>query len=816
MAELEPPRVIITNRLDGSFWYWLAKLYGFVACIGFSAGLVLATCTYRHYAALTPPIPDLSRYRDSVSGINRIYAADGSLLREAADEWREVVALDQIPPLLVKAFLAAEDHRFFEHDGIDFKGVVRAIWANITAGTFAQGGSTITQQVAKQFLGSEKTIARKAKEAILARRLERHYSKHAILALYLNHIFLGNKAHGVSMAAKRFFAKPLGELNTGQIATIAGLAKAPTRYSPLRYPQRAIRRRNEVLDRMVRNGFLTDEQAKRWKQSPLQITPPRDLFPSRAPFFTQQVYSAVRKRHHQAYETSGWLRIETTLEPTVDSAARQTVDFGARKQDKRQGWRGPEAHLSETQQLAFRQRSAVVYGGKDLTKGRRYLALVTTVNRRGATVQIGTRSFALPLKSMKWAAAWDIKGENDHSIHDATNALSVGDVVWVKPSTVVLGKFRDWYFANGRNPRWKPPQSNNTPDAEITVELDQFPHPQSALFTADHQTGYVLTSVGGTSFRHNQHDRVWRACRQPGSTFKPIYYSRALDLGYGYYSMWNDKPRTEIDPITGEEWTPVNLDGSTNDEVTLEYALVFSKNIPSVAIFKKIGADDAKNWARKLGFTTPIIADKALALGASCTKLHELTRAFAIFARNGTNIDWQRVRRVYDGSGHLIEDNTVYFDPMLSPADRLDRIFDHAERKPEQRISPQTAYLTSRLLRNMITYGFASILRKTGIPAAGKTGTSSATMDTSFVGYTSRWITTVWLGDDLYVRPLGLKDAAYMTVVPMWARYMYEVARDQPNQEIPWHVPPGVNPHSHGGKRGQIGTRMPLVWHKTH
>jgi len=390
-------------------------------------------------------------------------------------------------------------------------------------------------------------------------------------------------------------------------------------------------------------------------------------------------------------------------------------------------------------------------------------------------------------------------------------------VVWVSRKPVVRGKFREWFLA-GPNPRWAAPRPAKADGKEqpIALRLEQAPHPQAAILSADHHTGYIVAMVGGTDFGRSEFNRTVQACRQPASTYKPIYYSAALDLGYGYDSLLNDKPRAEVDPLTGEVWTPENLYGLSQNKVTLEYALVFSKNVPSIDIFKKVGAVEVEAWARRLGFSTTIIADKALALGASCTNLDELTRAFAIFARNGRHIDFVGVRRIYDRTGKLIEDNTVNYDPQLTPGDRLDRMAATAGTRPVQAIPARSAFLTSKLLRHAIKYGFANIIRSTRVRAAGKTGTSSETMDTSFVGYTSRWISAVWLGDDRRVRPLGVDDAAYMTVVPMWARFMAETAIDHPNRDIPWDVPAGAAPDDRGGTRGeQALERMELKWHKS-
>ncbi len=817
-------RIRIANPADGGIIYWTAKLYGFVALVFVAAFAIAGVSTYGYFARQAPPPPDLAEYARVTPSVSRVVAADGTVLGEFAEEWREVAAFEEIPEPLVNAFLAVEDHRFFEHHGLDFKGIARAVWRNVTAGDFAQGGSTITQQVAKQFVGSEKSLTRKAREAIVARRLEARYSKRAILSLYLNHIYLGGGAYGVRAAARRYFSKRLDELTLAESALIAGLAQAPSRYSPLTNPKRAIERRNEVLDKMERYQLAEAAAVAQAREAKLGLEPHETIFGEVSPYFSEH----IRRRLVERYGTEGLLRggftIETTIEPVTDGAAYENIDFGVRKQDKRQGWRGPEAYVDGKARDLFVERATKRYGDRPLEPGRRYLGLVNKVTVRGARVQVGKVEYWLPLRNMDWASPWSARDAvNDILIESARNAVRPGDVVWVSLEPTSRAKYRDW-FLEGPNPRWRmerdaPRKYRRPADAPEGPDLvlDQAPHPQGALLTADHETGYVVAMVGGYDYDRSEYNRATQACRQPASTYKPIYYSAALDRGYNFDSLLNDVPRAEVDPVTGEVWTPTNLGGSDaqQSKVTLEYALVFSKNVPSVDIFKLVGAKQVEAWARRLGFTGTIIPDKALALGASCTLLDELTRAFAIFARNGRWIEWVHVRRVFDREGNLVEDNTVSFDPMLAPADRLDRFAATVGSETRQAIEPRTAYLTSKLLRQAIKFGFASVLRQTGIKAAGKTGTSSATMDTSFVGFTSRWITTVWLGDDRRIRPLGVDDAAYMTVVPMWSRFMHEVAADHPNEEIPWNVPPGVSKDDRGGKRGDLAASpMELKWKK--
>jgi penicillin-binding protein 1A len=821
-------RVDIANPADGGVLYWTLKLYAFVFVVLCVLVVVTGALVYRYFARQAPQPMDLATYAAGVPTVSRMYAADRTLMGELAQEWREVVPYEDMPATLVNAFLAIEDHAFFEHSGIYFRGIARAAWTNLVAGDFAQGGSTITQQVAKQFLSSDKSLTRKAKEAILARRIEARYPKEAILSIYLNHIYLGSGAYGVKAAARRYFSKDLDELDVGEAALLAGLAQAPSRYSPIRRPERARERRNEVLGEMVEHGFLSEEEAARWREAPIVLRPYKEQFPDHMPYYAEHVRRYVVDRYGLDALMKGGLRIETAVEPTVDAAAAENVDFGVRKQDRRQGWRGPEAYLEGAAREVFLERAARLYGDAPLERGRRYLGLVEDVTPTGAQVRVGAHSHSLPLANMSWAAPWSSSHPiNDQVIDNARRALRAGDVIWVSRETPVSGKYRDWFLQDGVNPRWvhvrdadrdgdqDNGQNHERRDDRVRLVLEQVPHPQGAIFTADHRTGYIEAMIGGHDFDRSEYNRAVQACRQPGSTYKPIYYSTALDVGYGYDTILNDKPRAEIDPITGEIWYPTNLGGTVDNEVTLEYSLVFSKNIPSVALFKMVGAKEVEAWARRLGFTSEIIADQALALGASCTYLDQLTRAFAIFARNGRWIDWVYVRRILDRNGHVLEDNTVAADPGLRAGDRLDRLHATAGVAPKQVISARTAYLTSKLLSQTIRHGFATVVRQTGINAAGKTGTSSATMDTSFVGYTSRWITSVWLGDDMRVRPLGRDDAAYMTAVPMWARYMYETTKGHPNEEIPWEVPEGVDPKDRGDhSRGEHGSPMPLLYRK--
>jgi penicillin-binding protein 1A len=799
-------RVEIANVSDGGFAFWLLRFYAFGLISVLGIGACVAFGTYLYFAATLPPLPDLLRYQREVATTTVVRGWDGTPLAEFATERREILPFDRIPPRLVQAFLAAEDRRFYEHGGIDYRGIARALGANLRAGEVAQGGSTITQQVAKSFLSSERTIQRKIREAILARRLEGRLSKTDILTLYLNQIFLGAGAYGVGGGARRYFDKAVDELNLGEMATLAGLVRAPSRFSPLTNLDAARARRDQVLNAMVAAGFLTDREATTWKARPLVIRPRVDFFRLYAPYFTEHVRREIARRYGDKTLWEGGLEIDTTVVPWIDAAAQENVDFGLRKLDKRQGWRGPVARLEGAAADEFRRRAVQRYGAESPIEGRLYLGFVEAVTGGTATVRVGKGAYDLPPAGMSWAVPYNSKDSiNGRTLTSTAGVVHVGDVVWVSNAhRSKLRRFSDFTYDQKSEVQWLPAYDETKlgrpATGPIELVLEQTPRIQGAIFSYDHASGYVLAMIGGADYDRSEFNRVTQACRQPGSSYKPIYYSAALDKGYGFGSLLNDVPRAEVDPITGEVWTPTNLNNTVEYQVTLEYALIWSKNVPSVQLFKLVGGHEVEAWARRLGITTRIIPDQALALGASCSRIDEMTRAFSAFARNGVLSEPISIRRIRDRSGRILEDNTWIGDPMGRPEDRLDQLVMVSGKNPPPAISPRTAWLTSNLLRHVVTHGHAPAIRNASIMAAGKTGTSSATMDVWFIGYTSRWMTTAWVGDDLRERPLGAKDAAFMITVPMFARYINQVAVGQPLREIPWERPPGVKANDTGGR----------------
>jgi penicillin-binding protein 1A len=565
---------------------------------------------------------------------------------------------------------------------------------------------------------------------------------------------------------------------------------------------------------MIAAGYLTEDEANHWRARPVVVRQRPDFFHTTSPYFTEHVRRDIARRYGEKKLLEGGLDIETTVIPWIDASAQENVDFSLRKLDKRQGWRGPVARLAGAAAEEFRGRVAARYGADPPVEGRLYLGLVEGAQANGAyRVRVGKGIYTLPSDGLAWAVPYSAKDATNGKVLDSTvGVLHVGDVVWVKNAhQSKRRRYADWTYDAKSEVQWLPAYDETAPPAKgpprrpgvkpVELLLEQTPRVQGTLFSYDHDTGYVVAMVGGEDYDRSEFNRVSQACRQPGSVYKPMYYSLALDRGYGFTSLLNDVPRAEVDPITGEVWTPTNLNNTVEYQVTMEYALIWSKNVPSVQLFKLVGGKEVEKWARRLGISTPIIPDQALALGASCTRIDELTRAFSAFAKNGVLVDPVYIRRIRNRNGVAVEDHSAPGDPFGTPAERLDRLVALASQPtPEPVIPPRTASLTSTLLRHVVTRGHAPAIRSTGLPAAGKTGTSSATMDTWFIGYTSRWMTSAWIGDDLRERPLGQKDAAFMLTVPMFARYMVEVATGQPLQDIPWARPPGVKADDTGGK----------------
>ncbi len=800
-ARADAPVVWVANPSRAGLLGWLFRYLAFaVVGLGWVAVLV-GISAYRYFATDLPDVSTIESYASEAPGVTRIYASDGALLAEVAREHRAYASWDEMPQPLVQAFLAAEDRRFFEHGGLDYRGLARATLANLRSGTIRQGGSTITQQVAKGFLTQEQTITRKLREAILSVRMESRLGKPQILEVYLNKIFLGHGAYGVAAAASRYFDKSLDELTLAESALIAGLARAPSRYSPIANLERAKKRRSVVLQDMVEAGAIDAAQRDAAAAEPIVLAGSRpDPFRERAPYYAEHVRQQVTELLGEEAVLTDGLQIETAVELPLQAQASHEVDRGLRKLDMKQGWRGPVAQLrGETDQTAFLGRLDERYGTAALDDGLRwYLGLVTRVERLNAWVAVGSTKAIIPLRHMDWASRYDRNsGVNGAKIGDASQALEPGDVVWVQRID---------------NPRGNPPDPDE-PD-RVVVKLGQRPRVEAALYTADHQTGYVVAMQGGRDYDRSQFNRPTQGCRQPGSVFKAIYYGLALDSRrFAMDTMLEDRA---YEPEPGEAWNPQNIHGTLSGRILLRNAFIHSLNLPSIRLFQKLGADEVVTWARRLGLTTELIADKALSLGASCVRMDELTRAFGVFVREGRSWEPRYVRRVRNKRGEVVLDHRHPFDEAMDLAGRLDAMGRRAtDGAATQLIDERTAFLITRMMRDVVTAGIGRRAQKIGVPAGGKSGTASKmknTTDTWFVGFTARYATAAWMGDDQYERSMGDEEASYTTATPLWADFMTHVVDGIPHgTALPARKPDGVHSKSVTFEQG-LGEKSAVLY----
>ncbi len=742
----------------------LAILFAFFLVAGSGAGLVL----YVSLASGLPNIQDVEKdYRPPI--ITRVLDAKGRLMGEFAAERRIVVPVREMPELLVQAFVAAEDKRFFEHAGIDIMGLVRAAFANIEGRR--QGASTITMQVAKTFFLADapRDLRYKLKQIILAYRLEKQLTKEQILYLYLNQIYLGHGAYGVGAAAQTYFGKDVKELTLPEAALLAGLPQAPSAYSPYANPDQARERRAYVLNRMREEGYITAAQADAAARAPL-VTKVKELEDfSAAAFFTEHVRQYLQAKYGADAVYKDGLTVYTTADLDFQRAAQKAIERGLRALDKRAGYRGPLERLTDAaKREAFLAEEARKTGGlvrvSPPTDPVLYKALVTKVDPKGADLVVaGSVPARLPVEEMAWARPPNPEvNPAEHPVTDATTVL--------KPHDVVLVSIRSLPGERPADRTERASKRQPAPQGVAVAALEQWPLVQGALLAMEPQSGAVRAMIGGLDFSQTQFNRAIQARRQPGSAFKPIIYAAALDSPKGFTpaSIIIDSPF--IEDTEELQWRPKNFDGRFYGPTTLREALTFSRNVVSIKLLDQIGVGYAIDYARTLGITAPLARDLSLALGSSGVSLLELVRAYAVFAAQGNRPEPLFVTKVVDRDGTVLEEN----QPVVAP----------------QVISPETAFIMTNMLTGVVQDGTAQRVKALGRPVAGKTGTTNDLNDAWFVGYTPNLVAGVWVGyDDL--RSLGWGETGARAAAPIWLDFMQEALRGEPVRAF-LPVPPGV------------------------
>lgn len=749
--------------------------------------LFLFIFVFMKYGVNLPDYNQLAEYKPPVT--SRFYAGDGTLLTEYATEQRIFVPLKEVPPNLINAFIAAEDKNFWTHSGIDIVGIFRAFLTNIKnkvmgGGRRMVGASTITQQVAKNFfLSSEQSITRKIKEIILALKMERAFSKRHILTLYFNQIFLGFRSYGVAAAALNYFNKSLDELTLAECAFLAGLPKAPSTYNPITNKDKAIIRRNYVLDRMAEDGYITKEEAENAKQEDIVVN---ESFISKQQryslYFSEEVRKLLSDIYGEEQLYSGGLAVRTTINPKYQEVATRVLRKSLIDFDRKHGWRGAEKNI-DLNDKAWLEDANIV---KQIEKNNKELwqvllsregaisgmeddgwkkAIVIDVAKDNAEIGLSNGNKGIiPLSDVLWAKSVVDGKKSDVAISSVAQVLKVGDIIFVKLSD----------------------EKNNI------YSLQQVPELNGSMVVLDPHTGRVFAMVGGFSYSRSKFNRATQAYRQPGSTIKPFVYLTALETGnYTPSSVILDAP-VVLEKSDGELWRPENYDNAFAGEITFRRALEKSKNNPTIRIAKDVGVRNFIKTALKFGVYKKVSdPNLSMALGSGDTTLIDLTSAFAQLINGGKKLNTIVVDRVQDRNGKTVYNsyknvcencaNLQWKEDLLPP---------DIEDNREQLADPVSVYQIVHILQGVVERGSGWKARIPGKTIGGKTGTSNDQKDVWFIGGTPDLVAGVFLGYD-QPKSLGNYAAGGSLAAPIFKEFMQVVLKDK--KDVAFRVPEGVS-----------------------
>lgn len=770
------------------------------------------------YLYLEPKLPSIEGLSDIQLQVPlRIYSAEGGMIAEYGEKRRSPKAIDEIPLLLRQAFLAAEDDRFYEHPGVDYQGILRAAMVLLTTGERGQGGSTITMQLARNFyLSSEKTFARKLNEIFLALKIEQQLSKNQVLELYLNKIYLGNRAYGVAAAAQVYYGKPLDELNLAQLAMIAGLPKAPSRYNPVINPSRALIRRDYVLGRMLELGFISESDMRFARAQPATAGYHESAADVSAPYVAEMVRAEISRQFGEEAYSRG-LNVITTINGRLQKAANESVRHALLAYDMRHGYRGVEKQVDIGDSLQEGVESPEVRWEAVIEEldvvADMHPALVVQLEDQAARVYLqGGRLINLDWEGLQWAKPYIDRNTQGAAPEQASDILQVGDIVRVYQQEGV----------------WR---------------LGQIPEVQGALTSVRSNDGAILALVGGFDFYHSKFNRAVQARRQAGSSFKPFVYSAALEKGYTAATLINDAPVVFHDPVLEGTWRPENYSGKFYGPTRLRDALVKSRNLVSIRILRDIGVRYAKNFAERFGFdSSQLPHDLSLALGTGEFSPLQLSAGFAAFSNGGYRITPFFIQRIEDIQGNVLyeadpdvacvsceleaqrerqaaraaiaqkqaEDALLQealaeagsstiaaADPALQPTEQADQAGEPAAmgeegalayrlpRQAERALDERIVYIMNSIMQDVINRGTGRRARALGRnDLHGKTGTTNDQKDAWFNGFNHKLVTTVWVGFDQQQTSLGNYETGSKAALPMWVEFMREALKGMPETEM--------------------------------
>jgi penicillin-binding protein 1A len=708
------------------------------------------------YVKIEPQLPSIEVLKEvQLQEPLRIYSSDRKLLAEFGEKRRTPVEISQVPDAMVQAFLAAEDDRFFTHSGVDFQGLLRAAVELVRTGKKRQGGSTITMQVARNFfLSSEKTYLRKLTEILLAYKIEGSLSKEEILELYLNKIYLGQRAYGVEAAAQVYYGMSIADLSVARMAMIAALPKAPSRINPVSNPEAALERRNYILGRMHQLGYLDRAAYEAAVAEPDGARVHRVQAEANAAYVAEMVRNEMVERYGVSAYTSGY-EVITTIDVPRQAAATRALRKDLLDYSKRHGYRGAEASLNITD-IPAEKRAELLQDYVEV--GGLEPAIVTRVNEKSIEVLLkNNETVSIGWEGLSWARAYRSANSMGPAPKQAGDVVAAGDVVRVSGS----GDVR---------------------------ELAQIPVVEGALVSLRPTDGAIQALVGGFDFNRSKFNRAIQAKRQPGSSFKPIIYSAALEKGFTTASIINDAPVVFDDAELESTWRPENYSGQFFGPTRLREALYRSRNLVSIRILRAIGARYAATYAENFGFSSGELPhDLTLALGSASVTPLQMARAYAVLANGGYLIEPYLIRSVHNAGGEVVfmADSPVVCKDCPEVLDEINTGMQKQVNLARQTLSPQNVWLMTSMMRDVIQRGTGVKARVLGrSDLAGKTGTTNDQMDGWFSGFNHALVTTAWVGFDK-LEPLGRGETGGRSALPMWIDYMREALQGIEEVNLP-------------------------------
>ncbi len=716
------------------WWHYALALTVSLGVVGTALAGLAAALIYPNL----PPLEALTDYKPKLP--LRVYTSDGALIGEFGEERRAFITIDKVPAYMKQAIIAAEDERFYTHGGVDTLGILRAAGSNLLSGGAKEGASTITMQVARNFfLSNEKTMTRKLSEAMLAMKIEHNLSKDKILELYINQIYLGQRAYGFEAAARTYFGKPMRELSLAEFAMLAGLPKAPSRYNPVVNFPRAKARQEYVLKRMLTLKFIDQPTWQAAVKQKLVIRQARQHTDVAADYAAEMVRQTLFEKYGESIYSSGYKAV-TTLKRAQQAAANQSVWQGIADYDFRHGYRGPEKQINLPKDKAGRDTAISNTLSDMVSVSEMHPAVVVSSTPKLIQAQLGDGTVVdITGNSLKWIANW-VAGKKGRQ-------LLPGAVVRVQ--------------AIGSKPQWR---------------LAQLPEVEAALVAIDPQDGAITALVGGFDFNRNKFNRVTQAWRQPGSSFKPFVYSAALEKGHTPASLFANEPLSlTAEESGGTAWSPQNYDGSTSDPVRMRSALTRSLNLVSIRILQDIGPYYARDYIRRFGFDPsrhpPYLT---MALGAGSVTPLQLAAAYGVFANGGFSVNPYLIDKVYDKDGRLLMQSNPQKVGGSAP-----RVID-----------PRNAWIMTSMMQDVVRYGTAARAGQLGRgDLAGKTGTTNDARDTWFAGYSPDLVAIAWMGYD-QPRSLGRSETGSQSALPIWMTFMGSALKGVPQKG--WPMPAGI------------------------